>query len=134
MNLADIDMPLQSKQRLAARRTHEIRSNSTETRIKRAISELSIEGKMPTKTAVAGRVEMSRQQISRRYGHLFESETNTPTNMEAGNKKATVTLGVHQVTAALRDVGSDFKKEVVLTQFSKVVVLKGCIELKDEGD
>lgn len=71
MGLADSDIPLSARQRLAARRTHEQRSNATEARIKQAIKDLTQEDTLPSKAAVAERVGISRQQIYRRYSHLF---------------------------------------------------------------
>ncbi len=75
MNLKALDIPLEAKQRLAARRTHELRSNATEGRIKAAIKDLTQDNALPSKSAVAKRVGLSRQQISRRYGHLFSLPT-----------------------------------------------------------
>lgn len=75
MNLKALDIPLEAKQRLAARRTHELRSNATESRIKAAIKDLTQDNALPSKSAVAKRVGLSRQQISRRYGHLFNLPT-----------------------------------------------------------
>lgn len=101
MNLTAIDIPLQAKQRLAARRTHELRRNATEKRISDALDVLLAQGRKPTKTAVAAIVGLSRQQISRRYSHLFEPSS-TPAPEAVGGKVVAVTFGVHQISAGLQ--------------------------------
>lgn len=55
----------------AAYVTHHIRSSKTEMSIQSAIDSLKESGKPITKVAVAREVGMSREQITRRYQHLF---------------------------------------------------------------
>lgn len=103
MDLKALDIPLEAKQRLSARRTHELRSNATESRIKAAIKDLTQEDTLPSKTSVAQYVGLSRQQISRRYAHLFVLPSNSQEKDKAIKLKA-VTFGVHQITAGLQGV------------------------------
>ena len=53
--------------------THQIRTNKSEVEIITAISSLKQDGKKVTKAAVAKIVNKSREQLSRRYQHLFEA-------------------------------------------------------------
>ena len=71
MELAELKVPLSSKQRLSARRTHEIRTNRSEAKIKQAIASLAASGETITKTAVSRISGISRQQLTNRYEHLF---------------------------------------------------------------
>lgn len=87
MNLEALDISLQAKQRLAARRTHKLRSNATERRIEAAIEELTLDNKPPSKSAVAQHVGLSRQQISRRYSHLFNPSRQPDKEAVNGVKK-----------------------------------------------
>lgn len=52
--------------------THHIRTESTENKIKSEIERMSLNGDKITKTSIAKSVGLSREQITRRYSHLFE--------------------------------------------------------------
>jgi hypothetical protein len=102
MKLANTDISLEAKQRLAARRTHEIRSNSTGKRLYSLIkNHIKLTGKLPTKTHLAELSGLSRQQITRRYIHLFETELYS-LRKETIRQVENGAFGVHQVTACLR--------------------------------
>jgi len=101
MNLTSLDIPLEARQRLSARRTHEIRSNRTEQAITDAIATLKADGKATTKAAVARLTGITRQQISARYGHLFdESAANTAPTLDApSGHPECVNFGSNQISA-----------------------------------
>jgi hypothetical protein len=71
MNLAGSDLPLVNRQRLSARRTHDLRRNKTEAAINHAILSL-IKADLPiTATAIAKAARITRQTIARTYRHLL---------------------------------------------------------------
>ncbi|MCP3672139.1 MAG: hypothetical protein GY814_17260, partial [Gammaproteobacteria bacterium] len=82
----DADTPLDDRQRQGAAYTHQQRRQATEQKIAAAITQLTNDKQRITKAAVARLTGLSRQQISRRYGHLF------------GAVKS-VNYGVHQIPA-----------------------------------
>jgi|TARA_B100000446_G_C10551886_1_gene340845 hypothetical protein len=86
MALDQTDLPLVNRQRLSARRTHKARTDATTEKLVRAINSIVATGKRPSKAAVARLSGVSRSQIIRGYGHLFD----------AGKS---VAYGVHQITA-----------------------------------
>ena len=109
MKLAGTDIPLQAKQRLAARRTHQLRTNSTEKRVLAAIRALyKAFEKMPSKKAVAERIGLTRQQISRRYAHLFHDD-NLNVQKGSAQKTSSVAFGVNQVSAGFRGSSPDLE-------------------------
>ena len=59
------------RQQIGASMTHQIRATQTTKAIESAISELEAGNHRVTRTAVAAMVGISREHISRRYGHLF---------------------------------------------------------------
>jgi len=61
----------EEKMRAGAHHTHELRVGLTSKRIIRAIDRLRQSDTEPTKTAVARIAGVSREHLSRRYGHLF---------------------------------------------------------------
>lgn len=61
----------EEKMRAGAHYTHDLRVGQTTKQIVRAIDRLRQSGKVPTKTAVATIVGVSREHLSRRYRHLF---------------------------------------------------------------
>jgi hypothetical protein len=125
MQLDKTDLPLKARQRLSARRTHDLRSTATESRIKASVNRLTSNAKLPTKTAVAHDTGLTRQQIARRYSHLFTTE-NKPTHLPINRAEKKVTNGVHQITALCPYLQ-------ILTSASSQLY-KITIELKDEGD
>lgn len=62
------------RQSSGARYTNTVRKATTEAKIKEAIAKLRLDGKKPTKAAVARLVGISRVAVSKHYGHLFEME------------------------------------------------------------
>lgn len=60
------------RQQAGARKTHQARTTQTTKAIEAAISKLEAGGHRVTRKAVAEMVSISREHISRRYGHLFE--------------------------------------------------------------
>lgn len=104
MKLAGTDISLEAKQRLAARRTHELRTNATEKRVLAAIRTLHNGiGKMPSKKSVAERIGLSRQQISRRYAHLFHDDyLKVDKKLEGLQNTKGVAFGVNQVAAGFK--------------------------------
>ncbi|MGE5493316.1 MAG: hypothetical protein ACM31P_18815 [Actinomycetota bacterium] len=65
--------PAREAMRVGAFRTHRLRVSSTEEGVLRAIHKLRRNGERVSFTAVARLVDMSREHLSRRYRHLFES-------------------------------------------------------------
>lgn len=86
-------LPLESRQRLSARRTHKLRTDETEQKINAAIKLLEESKSKVTKTAVAKLTGLSRQHISNRYGHLFSAQE------QPVNQAQSVNYGVYQITA-----------------------------------
>lgn len=97
MELAELDISTDAKQRLSARRTHEIRSERTEAKIKSAIDSLTQSGKTFTKGDVALLAGISRSQLHRRYAHLFTAPS--PTSKPENRPARGVANGVYQITA-----------------------------------
>jgi len=120
MDLQNSDLPLKARQRLASRRTHLIRSSASEERVKKAIETLTKDKCLPSKAAVAALAGISRQQVTRRYAHLFVL-TNTIKKRGGSNLNHFVTYGVHQITAGL--LGGNTDEDTL-----------GGIEKQDEGD
>lgn len=157
MNLTDLKLDLKSKQRLAARRTNELRSNATEARIIAAIEELTVDSTLPSKAAVAACLGISRQQIYRRYSHLFRIAQTEPSPQEVQNNKQKCnqrstsdnSLGREILSDKRRHIQRDNKKGGYAAPLSppfrgldraarqrqrKVFLLPMSIEKKDEGD
>jgi hypothetical protein len=59
------------RQRIGAKYTHSLKRQKTEKAIIQAIEELIIDGQKVTKIAVAKKIGMTKENISRRYGYLF---------------------------------------------------------------
>ena len=68
---SQLPLDLKKKQRLAARRTAEIKRGNTESRIIDAIGQLTAQGERVSKAAVGRLIGMSRQKVSENYNHLF---------------------------------------------------------------
>ncbi|HZX33036.1 MAG TPA: hypothetical protein VFF03_16925 [Rhodocyclaceae bacterium] len=65
--------PAREAMRVGAYRTHRLRVSSTEEGVLRAIDKLRRSGERVSFSAVARVLDMSREHLSRRYRHLFES-------------------------------------------------------------
>lgn len=68
---SQIDLGLQTRQRLSARRTNELQRKKSEEKIKDAIGLLTGQGKKVTKAAVGRLIGMQRDKVSKNYSHLF---------------------------------------------------------------
>ncbi len=124
----DKDLPLQERQRLAAKRTHEIRHKATESKIRAACRQLQTRGEKLRQAAIAVIAGVSRQTVAT-YAHVLK-ETVRPAAVavlnaapvpvrsliigafglpsEAGRGVAgNVSNGVHQVSAASRGLEED---------------------------
>lgn len=117
----DKSLPLAERQSLAAKRTHELRHRSTESKIRAACRGLQERGEKPTQVAIAILAGVSRQTVAN-YGHVLNEVTRPQTisvlvatsvsktffPSSTGDQGSTpshgialtdVTYGVHQVTA-----------------------------------
>lgn len=120
----DKSLPLAERQSLAAKRTHELRHRSTESKIRAACRGLQERGEKLTLVAIAILAGVSRQTVAN-YGHVLNEVTRpqtisflapsvskTVSPSSTGNQGSTpshgialtntltdVTYGVHQVTA-----------------------------------
>lgn len=105
------DLPLQEKQRMSARRTHETRQKATESRIRAAARQLVRKGLKVTQTAIAAAASLSRQTVAK-YSAIIKEVTASPISnvvpMATGNPK-NVNYGVHQISELVRvsEVGSE---------------------------
>ena len=59
------------KMKAGAHHTHDVRVGQTTKQVVRAIDRIRQSGEEPTKAAVARTIGLSREHLSRRYGHLF---------------------------------------------------------------
>ena len=117
----DKSLPLAERQSLAAKRTHELRHRSTESKIRAACRGLQERGEKLTQVAIAILAGVSRQTVAN-YGHVLNEVTRpqtisvlvatsvskTVSPSSTGDQGSTpshgialtdVTYGVHQVTA-----------------------------------
>lgn len=98
----DPDMPLQEKQQLSARRTHETRQKATESRIRAAVHQLLEKGSRLTQTAIAATARLSRQTVAK-YSRIIAEIQNQPTNVvpmaAANGRKEDVKYGAYQIPA-----------------------------------
>lgn len=104
----DKDLPLDEKQRLAARRSTAIRQKATESKIRAACRQLQQKGQALAQAAIAKLAGVTRQTVAN-YKHIV-SELLQPAvvQLKEGAEAATkaVKSGVHQVAAAPRDWGA----------------------------
>ena len=61
------------RMREGAYQTHATRVSATSARIRRTIASLQKKGKRPTKSKVAKKIGVSREHLTRKYGHLFDA-------------------------------------------------------------
>ena len=101
----DPSMPLQEKQKLSAKRTHETRQKATEGRIRAAVRMLVQKGLKLTKTAIALAARLSRQTVAK-YPQVIEEAQKKSTNVvpmaSPNGSNETVNYGVHQIAAGCR--------------------------------
>jgi hypothetical protein len=69
---SQLPLDLKAKQRLSARRTHEMRRNATEEKIIDAIGQLTAQGKKVTKIGVSQLTGISDRQLRRDYSIYFK--------------------------------------------------------------
>ncbi|ECT7562161.1 replication protein A [Salmonella enterica subsp. enterica serovar Cerro] len=101
----DSSLPLRERQRLSAKRTHEARQKSTESRIRAACRQLLQQGLKLTQTAIAKLAKLSRQTVAKYryiYNEVSESSTNVISLDEVATAPKTVKHGVHQIPAPRR--------------------------------
>ncbi len=94
----DRDLPLVERQRLAAARTHDMRHQSTESRIRAARAFLQQKGEALTQAAVSRIAGISRQTVAT-YKHVIK-DVLKPVLRLATAKANDVKYGIYQVTAA----------------------------------
>ncbi|EIS9016758.1 replication initiation protein [Shewanella sp.] len=121
----DSSLPLRERQRLSAKRTHEVRQKSTESRIRAACRQLLQQGLKLTQTAIAKLAKLSRQTVAK-YRHICnevsESSTNVISLDEVVMAPKAVKHGVHQIPAPRRGqqesshLGGDLKSDDAKTR------------------
>lgn len=121
----DSSLPLRDRQRLSAKRTHEARQKSTESRIRAACRQLLQQGLKLTQTAIAKLAKLSRQTVAK-YRHICnevsESSTNVISLDEVVMASKAVKHGVHQIPAPRRGLqessllGGDLKSDDAKTR------------------
>jgi hypothetical protein len=100
----DEAMPLPERQHLAALRTHELRTASTESRIRAACRNLQAQGKPLVQALVAKAAQLSRQTVAA-YRHVFREvaaavDVVMPLRPAPAAAGSDVKYAVHQVAAA----------------------------------
>ncbi|RMN13970.1 replication initiation protein [Pseudomonas syringae group genomosp. 3] len=94
----DAALPLEDRQRLSAKRTHELRQRATESAIRAACRTLQGQGQKLSLTAVAVTAGVTRQTVAN-YGHIF-AEVATPSpvaRLEARNVRAEESVSEHEM-------------------------------------
>lgn len=90
----DASMPLQERQRLAAKRTHEIRNKATESKIRAACIQLRNSGQKLGQAAIAALAKVTRQTVAT-YKHLLKE----PLRAAAAIPIREVKYGARQIPA-----------------------------------
>lgn len=104
----DQDLPIGDRQRLAAKRTHDLRRQATESRIRAACNQLKHQGKALTQAAVALATGLTRQTVAT-YKHVLASLAKivtavvTPLKPRVSVECPDVKYAVHQVPARMVD-------------------------------
>ena len=100
----DPDLPLQEKQKLSAKRTHETRQKATESRIRAAARSLIRKGQKVTQTAIAAAARLSRQTVAKYSAIVEEVTADQASNVVpmATGKPENVNYGAHQIPAPAR--------------------------------
>jgi hypothetical protein len=99
----DRDLPLAERQKLAAERTHAIRREATESRIRAVCEALKRKGQALTQSAVASATQLARQTVAM-YKHVLASVAAGGKILQKAKVSATVpdvNYGVHQVPARI---------------------------------
>lgn len=94
------ETPLKERQKLSAERTHGLRKQKTENRIKNALRRLEKAGAKISITAISEATKLTRQTVAK-YKALL-----TPSSPKATqeNLEKNVKYGLHQITATLRPI------------------------------
>lgn len=97
------DLPLEERQRLAAKRTHDLRANATEVKVRSACRLLKDRGEKLTQAAVGKIAGLTRQTIAA-YQHVVEAVKNAPaivliTSIPLRPAEGSVKHAAHQVPA-----------------------------------
>jgi hypothetical protein len=98
----DKDLPLAERQSLAAKRTHEVRSKATESKIRAACAQLRAQGERLRQTTIALIAKVSRQTVAT-YAHVLKEPLRsavTALRRASTGSASDVNHGVHQIPAA----------------------------------
>jgi hypothetical protein len=104
----DKSLPLQERQRLAANRTHLLRQQATEQKIRAAEAMLKKNGEPITQMAVVRSTGLSRQTVAKYQSILTQlSQPNPNTSQSEGGFKSDVNVNyaVYQITAVGDELG-----------------------------
>ncbi|WP_257282303.1 replication initiation protein [Endozoicomonas sp. ISHI1] len=71
---SELPLDLKTRQRLSARRTNQVRKETTENQIINAIGQLTAQGNKVNKASVSRLTGIHRNTLGRSYGHLFQSQ------------------------------------------------------------
>ncbi len=137
MNL-DITLPLNERQRLSAKRTHQVRQNATASKIKTTCLSLHKQGTKLTQVAVAKATGLTRQTVAN-YQHVLNEISNSvrtnilPLRPEAA-QVINVKYGTYQIPAVLQgSFRSSGTGEVGSLVDGIVVELESVLELEGLG-
>ena len=106
----DKSLPLAERQSLAAKRTHELRHRSTESKIRAACRGLQERGEKLTQVAIAILAGVSRQTVAN-YGHVLNEVTRPQTISTLG----ATSLSKTSSPSPVGDQGSTFAHGIGLT-------------------
>ena len=102
----DAALPLSERQRLAARRTHGVRHQATESKVRAACRALQAAGQRLTQAAVGQAARLTRQTVAT-YRHVIEEVLNTaasvlplPVAVPLAAPSKRVRFAAHQIPAA----------------------------------
>jgi hypothetical protein len=90
------DLPLSERQRLSAKRTHEVRNQATESKIRAACSSLKAKGEKLRQASIALIAGVTRQTVAA-YKHVLKE----PLLSAAVALRTKVNYGAHQIPAAV---------------------------------
>ena len=107
----DAALPLSERQRLAARRTHGVRHQATESKVRAACRALQAAGQRLTQAAVGQAARLTRQTVAS-YRHVIEQVLNTAASVLAlplaaapATSSGHVQFAVHQIPAVPSERG-----------------------------
>lgn len=129
----DPSLPLETRQRLAAKHTAEVKSNQTKAKVVAAIALLKAQGKRISKAAVARVIGISRQQVTTKYASFFQ-EALSQNTVNLAHTSDNSTLGVnHDEVPPLGEhlSGEKVKSGVAMPRHPFRAPLGACRTLKD---